>query len=157
MSLKCPKGHTQGFERVPVPGESVDMMLCRQCRTEAVFYSVPCVCGHREYTFRPVTGKYSPWTTPVYIQCRKCGRYQSSDLRHPSTLLAPLLFSIRVGSGPIAGWYTGQALWSYDTFSELSTNARLAISIGVGVVVCLLVAFLVIKITRRFFNRNREG
>jgi ribosomal protein S14 len=81
MGLRCSNGHTRGCDRVAAPGESFDLMLCRQCHAEVVFFAgLPCPCGSTEFTFRPVRGEDNPMTAGVYIQCKNCGR-SSSVLR----------------------------------------------------------------------------
>ena len=61
MGLRCSNGHTRGCDRVAAPGESFDLMLCRQCHAEVVFFAgLPCPCGSTEFTFRPVRGEDNP-------------------------------------------------------------------------------------------------
>jgi hypothetical protein len=150
MSLTCPHGHTQGFEKASDPAQPWDLVVCVQCRTEAVFHFSTCLCGNKQYTFRP--SRQDP-DNSIYITCLSCGRNYTVATTHLKLLILAGSFLI---SGAVC-FPGGYFLWK-QVVPSLGWPEPLALGVllGAGALVAIPIAVLVTGLIRRVFFRARK-
>ena len=152
MSYKCPKGHAQGFDTIPLPGGSKFQIICRQCRREAIFRGPSCICGCKEFTLRPIIkGNCSLKNAAATIQCNSCGRYVTT--LSPLIALLPQFIGFFIGG--ILGFLTVWLIQNYvlPIFHLVRDEINIS-SIVPGVIIGILSAILIPKLIRNIFIRK---